>query len=130
MANFYNPMMKTPDFGQGFGDIINQIMQMLMIKKMYPDQGGQAANAPVATGNTQGAPQLMPMGGQPSASMAPPPPRPGAMMGGAGGGGMAGAMGGGQPGGGAGMGGMNPDLLRMLMMALMGKGGGIPGMGR
>jgi hypothetical protein len=35
--SFYSPYMKGPDFASGIGDISSQIMQMLMMKKMFPD---------------------------------------------------------------------------------------------
>lgn len=36
--SFFNPYMKGPDIGQGAGDIMSQIMQMMMMKKMFPGQ--------------------------------------------------------------------------------------------
>ena len=46
---FYNPYMKGGfDPGQGISDIVNQITQLLLMKKLYGNQQGQ--------GQSQGAP--------------------------------------------------------------------------
>jgi hypothetical protein len=121
MSGFYNPMMKTPDFGQGFGDIMNQIMQMLMIKKMYPNQqqtpnmGGPTPSAPSGP-QIPGGPSMTSMGGPSSPMGGGVPGGPGMtptpQMGGSMGGGLAG---------------MDPEKLRMLIMMLMQKGM-LPGM--
>ena len=48
MANFYNPYSKYPDIGQGTSDLVNQIMMMLMMKKMMGQ--GQQPNVPQSAG--------------------------------------------------------------------------------
>jgi len=59
--SFYNPYMKTPDFGQGASDIMNQIMMMQMMKRMFPQT--QTTEIPSTT------PQGMP---PPMSSIQPP----------------------------------------------------------
>ena len=46
MSGFYNPYSKNPDWGQGISDIINQITQIMMLKKAYPgaSKDGAAQN--------------------------------------------------------------------------------------
>jgi hypothetical protein len=41
--SFNNPYMQKPDYGQGFQDVASQVMQMLLMKKMFPGQGGEQA---------------------------------------------------------------------------------------
>lgn len=76
--SFYNPFMKGPDFGAGLSDIAGQVMQMMMMKKMFsqpgqtqvgqtevPDQGPMAQVAKLQQaqglmgGATQGANAMM-----------------------------------------------------------------------
>ena len=107
--SFYNPYQKGPDFGQGMGDIAQQIMQILMMQKMFPGQKQQGLQGPLTGGGAGG----IGAGGM--------------------GGGMPG-MGGGMGAGGAGMGaggagaagGMDPQML-MQLLKMLGLGGG--GMG-
>lgn len=59
MNGFYNPYMKKPDYGQGFQDIANMVMQMIMISKMFPQQAQQQqqlgqTQVPPGRGNTMG----------------------------------------------------------------------------
>ena len=90
---FYNPYMQGPDLGGGMQDLLGQIMQIVMMKKIMGQQGGQrppqqpwlpnggqmpqpGLQGPMAGGPTppqvspqgsmppQGAPQGSPMGGQ------------------------------------------------------------------
>jgi hypothetical protein len=71
--SFYNPYMKTPDFGQGTQDIMNQIMQFMLMKQMMGPQGGQPGGAP--PGQTQMPPpmsNIQPNLGQQITSQAPP----------------------------------------------------------
>jgi hypothetical protein len=106
MASFYNPYQKGPDFGQGIGDIANQIMQVLMMKKMFPGQQQQATLGQTPLGLPGGG---GPMGGQfqqPPGQMPDQPFAQGGTMG--------------QPQ-------MDPKML-MLLMKLLG-GGGMSGMG-
>ncbi len=75
MANFYNPFQKGPDFAQGIEGIINQIMQMMMVKKL----GQQTPTTSV--GQTPTNPAALPSGNQPmQAGNRPMPPSVGAMM--------------------------------------------------
>jgi hypothetical protein len=46
MANFYNPYMKGPDMAQGTSDMVSQIMQMMMMKKMFGGQKPQTQQVP------------------------------------------------------------------------------------
>ena len=47
MANFYNPYSKNPAWGQGFSEMANQLMQMMMMKKYMGDgAGGGSKKAP------------------------------------------------------------------------------------
>lgn len=39
--SFFNPYMKGPDYGQGMQGIISQLMQLLMMGKMFPGQQQQ-----------------------------------------------------------------------------------------
>ena len=89
MANFYNPYMKTPDFAQGGSDLFNQLMMMMLMKKMMGPQAQttetpstEPQGLPPAMGNIQprpgmaqgimgGAPQGMPPTGGPGGSPMP-----------------------------------------------------------
>jgi len=85
---FYNPYMKSPDWGSGAQDIISQLMQMMMMNRMFPqnktteqtDVGPQGmpppmSNIPPVQGAGQqilgGAPQGMPPTGGPGGSPMP-----------------------------------------------------------
>ena len=78
MAGFYNPFSAKPDWGGGLQDLASQVMQMIMMNRMYKDKGGQgqgqlppgAASAMGGAGAQGGKP--MPMG-QGQASMQPQP---------------------------------------------------------
>ena len=107
--SFYNPYQKGPDFGQGMGDIAQQIMQILMMKKMFPGQQQQGLQGPLTGGGAGGVGAGGMGGGMP---------------------GMGGGMGaGGMGAGGAGAaGGMDPQML-MQLLKMLGLGGGMPGMG-
>jgi hypothetical protein len=116
--SFYSPYMKGPDFASGIGDISSQIMQMLMMKKMFPDGKSPA-----------GATPLPQRGGQGMMGQAPPMPS-GQMQDRPGFGPGAGAMGmAGGPGGleGAGTTGLDSDMLKKILAALSGAGGGMGG---
>jgi len=41
--SFYSPYQRGPDIAGGMNDLVSQIMQMLMMKKMFPgqQQGGE-----------------------------------------------------------------------------------------
>lgn len=41
MAGFYNPYMKTPDWGQGFQDMSSRMMMMLLMKQLMGQQQPQ-----------------------------------------------------------------------------------------
>ncbi len=101
---FYNPYMKKPDYASGIQDIINQLMQIMMMKKMFPgQQGGGASQQPMTAG------------------------RPDAMMGLAQGGLQSPQMGGAQGGGDISQ--MLPMLLQILKQSGGGgMGGAMPGM--
>lgn len=109
--SFFNPYMSKPDYGQGFGDLRNLILQIMTQGKMGGG-GGQQQPMP-----QQGAP--MPGGGtNPGAmSMSMPSGQP------MGGGMNPGAMSMSRPGG-MGQGQMNPQMLMMLIQKLMSSGGG------
>ena len=53
MASFYNPYMKTPDYSQGANGIMQQIMQILMMKQMMGGQQGQQSVGTTPTGLPQ-----------------------------------------------------------------------------
>jgi hypothetical protein len=64
MSGIYNPYQKSPDIGQGFSDLANQIMSYLLLKKYmgqgqttprYP-QGTDSGARPVAIGSGAGTP--------------------------------------------------------------------------
>ncbi len=144
MANFNNPYMKGPDFGQGMGDIISQIMQMMMINKMYPGQqeqepppGNQGvssmfqANGPMGPprppqgpppqGPPPGGPMGPPMGGGMQPQMGPPPQGPPPM-------GPGSPMGPPQMGGAGGMDMQKLQMLLPMIMKMMSQGGTMGGM--
>jgi hypothetical protein len=113
--SFYNPYLNKPDIGQGIQGIIQSIMPLLMMSKMFPGQQGpspeqnalgQSAQvgmaSPEAMGGMQGPPPMGPGG-------------PGATPG----------MGAPVPGGPGGMPNIPPGLIQMIMQMLM-KGGGPP----
>ena len=64
MASFYNPYMKTPDYSQGANGIMQQIMQILMMKQMMggqqgqPTSGGQNFIGPQQPTTQTGLPQM------------------------------------------------------------------------
>jgi hypothetical protein len=66
--SFYNPYMKNADWGQGIGDISSQIMQMLMMKKMFPDGKKSMGETAVPQQGMMGQAQQPPM---PSGQMSP-----------------------------------------------------------
>ena len=57
MGNFYNPFMKGPDFGSGIAGTGQDIMQMLMMKKLM---GGESTPSQTTLGQTP-LPQQSPM---------------------------------------------------------------------
>ena len=106
--SFNNPYMKQPDFGQGMSDIMQQVMQMLMIKKM----GGQGQPQGGAT-NDPG----MGLGTSMPGGMTSPGQPPGMGLQG-----MAGS--------GPSPYGLSPEMIQKIMAALrMGMGGGVGGGG-
>ena len=98
MASFYNPYQKGPDFGQGIGDIAQQIMQILMMKKMFPGQQTQETQMP----GQMPSPRFQ---GGALSSPNPMGQAPGSMP----------------------EQGLDPQMLMMLMKMLGGGGAGIPG---
>ena len=114
--SFYNPYSAKPDFGQGMGDIAQQIMQILMMKKMFPGQQQQGLQGPLTGGGAGGVGAGAMGGGMPGMGGGMPPP----MMGGG-----AGGMG---AGGAGAAGGMDPQMLMQLLMKLL-SGGGMGGGG-
>lgn len=114
MSPFYNPYQSNGggkggfDLGQGMTDIIQQVMQMLMIKKM----GGQGQPQDGAT-NDPG----MGLGTSMPGGMTSPGQPPGMGLQG-----MAGS--------GPSPSGLSPDIIQKIMAMLrMGMGGGMGGMG-
>lgn len=104
---FTNPYMKTPDWGSGIQDIVSQLMQMMMINRMLPQNK--------TTEETVTEPQQLPMPrhgmsmmaqspgrGQPPMQGAQAPPIPGVQQGGQ----------------------IDPQMMMMLMQMMQG------GMGR
>lgn len=61
MANFYNPYMKTPDWGAGISNIFNQIMQLRMFNQMFPKSEVDIKDLEQAM--PQGMPSGQPWGG-------------------------------------------------------------------
>ena len=53
---FYNPYMKTPDWGSGAQDIISQLMQMMMMNRMFPQN--KTTESLGATEPTGGSPLM------------------------------------------------------------------------
>ena len=84
MAGFNNPFSPKPDYASGFSDIASQIMQMLIMNKMFKGNGQQGQG-----GGRQGSTveQLAPTSPLPPARQMPIPQAGG--MGGAGGMGQA-----------------------------------------
>jgi hypothetical protein len=68
MANFSNPFMQGPDWGAGLSDVSSQIMQMLMMKKMFPDGKKSMGETAVPQQGMMGQSQQPPM---PSGQMSP-----------------------------------------------------------
>ena len=57
--SFYNPYQKSPDFGQGINDFVAKLMQMMMMKQVFGQQGGppqtqEMANTPMPQARGQG----------------------------------------------------------------------------
>ena len=114
MSPFYNPYMKTPDWGSGIQDIVGQLMQIMMMNKMFPQSK--------TTETPEMGPQGMPMprhgmamqaGAQPQAGGQPPtggPPMTAQLLQGAAPSGM-------PPTGGPPQ--MDPQMMQMLMQMLM-----------
>jgi len=46
MANFYNPYLKKPDYGQGMNDMMNQLMMMYLIG-MFPSKTTKTGTTPL-----------------------------------------------------------------------------------
>jgi len=67
--SFYSPHSPKVQWGQGFEDLLSQLMQMLMISKMFPgqQQGQQGLGQP-----GQINPQMQPMFGQGPSPGGPP----------------------------------------------------------
>ena len=62
--SFYNPYQKSPDFGQGINDFVAKLMQMMMMKQVFGQQGGQQQPGVEASGQAQlGQPGQAPMVG-------------------------------------------------------------------
>lgn len=63
--SFYNPYMQTPDYGQGIQDITSRILQMIMMKRMFPGQDKEGeqldlqAQGAGGIGTSQGTPWTM-----------------------------------------------------------------------
>ena len=81
--NFYNPYMRGPDIGQGMQGIMQTVLPLLMMKKMFPQnqqlpqpqgqaQGNVGMPAMAAGQGAMGAPQS-PVQGQASAMPNIPP---------------------------------------------------------
>ena len=79
MAGFYNPFSAKPDYASGLQDLASQVMQMIMMKKMYggeessggavrPAQPMQDPSAPAFGPPTPQAPPFAPQGPQGGAS--------------------------------------------------------------
>lgn len=101
--SFFNPYMKGPDIGQGAGDLMGQIMQMLMMKKMGGGQQTQQVPTPLPQqgGMMQGGNMGALMGGASQAA-----------------GQMNPSLGGGPQGGGpqgGGLGGLDPQMLQQML---------------
>ena len=81
MSQFYNPYMKSPDFSQGINDFVAKLMQMMMMKQMFGQQGQQPQPKPEveASGQAQlGQPRQAPMVGAGIGSQPQPQPTMGA----------------------------------------------------
>jgi hypothetical protein len=118
MANFFNPYMKGPDFGQGVNSTIDDVLMQILMKKMMGDRGQ------TSMGETQ-LPRDNPMGGvkanpQPQQS-APAQPMFSAQQG------MAGGMGGGSFMPGRGQSALDQQITAMLAKILGGNRGGLMG---
>ena len=121
--------MKTPDFGQGIGDIASQIQMMLMLKKLMPQQGQSKFGGAGAVGQPGSS-----AGGSVGGAMGQPPagggmygPDPRQQMGGAGPTGSIPQSGGQNP-----LSNMDPKMLMMIMQMIQQMkggqmGGGMPG---
>lgn len=62
MASFYNPYSPKPDVGQGMSDLIQQFIQMMLMKKIMQDKqqpqgGGQLQQNPLWSLQSQQFPQ-------------------------------------------------------------------------
>ena len=126
MSQFYNPYMKSPDFSQGINDFVAKLMQMMMMKQVFGQQGGvpgQGGGPLGQAGGQVGSPQMQGQG----QGGGPAPGQGQAQMGGP-------QMNAQAQGGGAMPMGQNkplqisPELLQALMMMLQKPGGG--GMGQ
>jgi len=118
--SFYNPYQKGPDMSQGINDFVGKLMQMMMMKQMFGQQGGVQAQGggPLGqAGGPAGPPQMQGQG----QGGGPPPGMAGGQMGPPPGPQMTGQ---GQAGGAMPMVDPNkdlkisPDLLKALMMML------------
>jgi hypothetical protein len=109
--SFYNPYMKTPDWGQGISDIGNQLMLMMMLKRMMGPSEKTERTPGVTEPPTGRHGMSMMAGAQPQPGQMPPtggPPMTGQMIQGA-----APSQMGQQPPP------MNPQMLQMLIQMLM-----------
>ena len=89
MAGFNNPFSPKPDYASGFSDIASQIMQMLIMNKMFKGNGQQqgqgsrveqlAPTSPLPPARQMPIPQAGGMGGRPpqmGQAQGRPQPRP------------------------------------------------------
>lgn len=114
MNGFHDPYSAKPAYGQGIQDIMNKLMQMIMMSKMFPQQGqertGQTQAPPMQRGAGANILAQAPQGGQQPGM---PPQQPMTPQGGQ-------ALGGLQ--------GIDPMMLQKLLPMMMGMMGQ-PGMG-
>jgi hypothetical protein len=112
--SFYNPYMKDPDWGAGISGLSSQIMQMLMMQKMFPEQEKSMGQTQLPQ---QGMMQKPDMGKLLVGAQDTMKDRPGFGPGAGGPGGLEGA----------GTTGLNQDILKKILAALEGLGGGVGG---
>ena len=78
--SYYNPYMKGPDMSQGINDFVGKLMQMMMMKQLFGQQGGvpgQGGGPLGQAGGQVGSPQMQ---GQAQGGGPPPGVGGGQMM--------------------------------------------------
>ncbi len=96
---FYSPYQKGPDIGSGINDLVSQLMQILMMKKMFPGQETSVGQTPLPQSPQNPSMPMNRMGGGMGQNVMNQAPQS--------------------------MGGIDPMMIQKIMQMLRMQGGGI-----